>query len=459
MENLYDNINNLPYQMVKCLKIFKGDRYMNKLAQEIAREKIYNLQTKRLKAIVKYAYENVPFYKNKFKEIGLLPGDIKSLEDVNLLPFTTKQDLRDNFPYGMIATPMNKIVRIHASSGTTGTQTIVGYTKNDIETWSNTIAETLKRYGVTPNDIVQVSYGYGLFTGGLGIHYGIEHLGASVIPMSGGNTEKQVLTMKNFGVTVLACTPSYALHIYDTMVKMGISPDELKLRIGVFGAEPWSDEIRANIEEKFKIKAYDIYGLSEVMGPGVAGECTMQNGLHINEEHFLPEIINSNTLENVMPGQIGELVFTTLTKEGLPLLRYRTRDMTSLDYGECECGCSFAKMDRVYCRSDDMMIIRGVNVYPIQIEKILLSFKDLSPNYTLTIDKKGNLDQLLILVEMKNNIEQYDTEFLVSLKKGINDKLHNILQIYCNIELTNPDTIVKSEGKAVRVFDKRICAS
>lgn len=459
MENLYDNINNLPYQMVKYLKIFKGDRYMNKLAQEIAREKIYNLQTKRLKAIVKYAYENVPFYKNKFKEIGLLPSDIKSLEDVNLLPFTTKQDLRDNFPYGMIATPMNKIVRIHASSGTTGTQTIVGYTKNDIETWSNTIAETLKRYGVTPNDIVQVSYGYGLFTGGLGIHYGIEHLGASVIPMSGGNTEKQVLTMKNFGVTVLACTPSYALHIYDTMVKMGISPDELKLRIGVFGAEPWSDEIRANIEEKFKIKAYDIYGLSEVMGPGVAGECTMQNGLHINEEHFLPEIINSNTLENVMPGQIGELVFTTLTKEGLPLLRYRTRDMTSLDYGECECGCSFAKMDRVYCRSDDMMIIRGVNVYPIQIEKILLSFKDLSPNYTLTIDKKGNLDQLLILVEMKNNIEQYDTEFLVSLKKGINDKLHNILQIYCNIELTNPDTIVKSEGKAVRVFDKRICAS
>lgn len=432
---------------------------MNKLTQEIAREKIYDLQTKRLKAIVKYAYENVPFYKNKFKEIGLLPGDIKSLEDVTLLPFTTKQDLRDNFPYGMIATPMNKIVRIHASSGTTGTQTIVGYTKKDIETWSNTIAETLKRYGVTQDDIVQVSYGYGLFTGGLGIHYGIEHLGASVIPMSGGNTEKQVLTMKNFGVTVLACTPSYALHIYDTMVKMGISPDELKLRIGVFGAEPWSDEIRANIEEKFKIKAYDIYGLSEVMGPGVAGECAMQSGLHINEEHFLPEIINPNTLENVMPGQIGELVFTTLTKEGLPLLRYRTRDMTSLDYGECECGCSFAKMNRVYCRSDDMMIIRGVNVYPIQIEKILLSFKDLSPNYTLTIYKKGNLDQLLILVEMKNNIEQYDTEFLVSLKRSINDKLHNILQIYCNIEFANPDTIVKSEGKAVRVFDKRICAS
>lgn len=432
---------------------------MNKLTQEIAREKIYDLQTKRLKAIVKYAYENVPFYKNKFKEIGLLPGNIKALEDVNLLPFTTKQDLRDNFPYGMIATPMNKIVRIHASSGTTGTQTIVGYTKKDIETWSNTIAETLKRYGVTQDDIVQVSYGYGLFTGGLGIHYGIERLGASVIPMSGGNTEKQVLTMKNFGVTVLACTPSYALHIYDTMVKMGISPDELKLRIGVFGAEPWSDEIRANIEEKFKIKAYDIYGLSEVMGPGVAGECTMQNGLHVNEEHFLPEIINPNTLENVMPGQIGELVFTTLTKEGLPLLRYRTRDMTSLDYEECECGCSFVKMNRVYCRSDDMMIIRGVNVYPIQIEKILLSFKDLSPNYTLTIDKKGNLDQLLILVEMKNNIEQYDTKFLVSLKKSINDKLHNILQIYCTIELANPDTIVKSEGKAVRVFDKRICAS
>lgn len=430
---------------------------MNDLGKSITRGKINEVKTEQLKKIVKYVYENVPFYRKKFEEIGLIPEDIKTLEDIKLLPFTTKQDLRDNFPYGMFAVPMNEIIRIHASSGTTGVQTIVGYTKKDIDTWANLIAKTLQRYGVTSNDIVQVAYGYGLFTGGLGLHYGIERLGASVVPISGGNTEKQVLTLKNFGVTVLACTPSYALHIYDTMVKMGISPEELKLRMGIFGAEPWSDEIRANIEDKFKFKAYDIYGLSEIMGPGVAGECTEQNGLHINEEDFLPEIIDPTTLESTRPGEKGELVFTTLTKEGIPLIRYRTRDISALSYDECECGCSYVRMKRVYGRDDDMIIIKGVNIYPMQIERILLSFEVLSPHYILTIDKKDNLDQLTIIVEMDNCIKFYGKEYLLGLQKSISHKLYNELQVHCNINLVDPDTILKSEGKAQRIFDRREC--
>jgi len=431
---------------------------MNKLEKKLTREEINEVKMQRLRDIVKYVYESVPFYKNKFNNMGITPEDIKTLEDIKLLPFTTKEDLRENYPYGMFAVPMNKIVRIHASSGTSGTQTIVGYTKKDIDNWSNLIADVLHRYGVTTDDVVQVAYGYGLFTGGLGLHYGIERLGASVIPMSGGNTEKQVLTMKNFGVTVLACTPSYALHIYDTMVKMGIHPEELKLRMGVFGAEPWSNEIRENIESKFKIKAYDIYGLSEVMGPGVAGECNMQDGLHINEEDFFPEIIDPITQESVAPGEKGELVLTTLTKEGIPLIRYRTRDISSLSYDKCECGCPYVKMNRIYGRNDDMMIIRGVNVYPIQIEKILLSYEELSPNYTLTLEKKGNLDQLTITVETNRDLKFYNTHELNELQKNIKNRLHNLLQVGCNMEFVNPDTLVKSEGKAKRIFDKReIC--
>ncbi|WP_079422272.1 phenylacetate--CoA ligase family protein [Clostridium oryzae] len=428
---------------------------MNDLEENLSREKIAYIQEERLIKTVKYVYENVPFYKRKFDEIGLIPEDIRSLEDVKLLPFTTKQDLRENYPYGMFAVPMDRIVRIHASSGTTGTQTIVGYTQKDIDVWADILAATLKRYGVTSKDMVQVAYGYGLFTGGLGIHYGIERLGASVIPISGGNTEKQILTMRNFGVTVLACTPSYALHIYDTMVKMGINPDELKLRMGVFGAEPWSDEMRQDIQNKFKFKAYDIYGLSEVMGPGVAGECTFQQGLHINEEYFLPEIINPKTLKNVQDGETGELVFTTLTKEGIPLIRYRTRDLSELNYGRCQCGCNLVRMKRIYGRSDDMMIIRGVNIYPIQVEKILLSFKELSPNYTLTVDRKNNLDELIVSVELNRSKEYCSKEQLDALKKRVNNKMHNILQIYCTINLVNADSIVKSEGKAHRVLDKR----
>jgi len=428
---------------------------LNNLLGIQTREEIYDIQTERLKQLVKYVYKNVPFYKNKFDNIGLLPEDIRTLEDIKLLPFTTKQDLRDNYPYGMFAAPMEKIVRIHASSGTTGTQTVVGYTKDDIETWSELMANTLRRYGITNNDIVQIAYGYGMFTGGLGVHYGVEHLGAAVVPISGGATEKQVLTMKKFGTTVLACTPSYALHIYDTMVKMGISPDELNLKIGVFGAEPWSDQMRSNIEDKFRIKAYDIYGLSEVMGPGVAGECFVQNGLHINEEHFIPEIISGDTLAPVEAGQLGELVFTTLTKQGIPLIRYRTRDISALEYDECECGCAFVRMRRVGARNDDMLIIRGVNVYPIQIERILLEFNELTPHYSLTIEKDNNLDKLTITIELQRNVNNYKEEELIKLHKSIRTKIHNILQISCNIEFVNPDTLPRSEGKIKRVFDKR----
>ncbi|WP_294401569.1 phenylacetate--CoA ligase family protein [uncultured Clostridium sp.] len=428
---------------------------MNGVEEILNRKRITEIQTERLRKIVKYVYDNVPFYHKKFNDAGVTPEDIKTLADIKRLPFTTKQDLRDNYPYGMFAVPMEKIVRLHASSGTTGLQTVVGYTQNDINTWADIIAAILKRYGVTSNDVVQVAYGYGMFTGGMGIHYGIERLGAAVVPMSGGNTEKQVLTMKNFGTTVLACTPSYALHIYDTMVKMGIYSEELKLKIGVFGAEPWSDEIREDIEKKFRIKAYDIYGLSEVMGPGVAGECCMQNGLHVNEENFLPEIIDSETLEQCEAGEKGELVFTNLTKEGIPLIRYRTRDISMLSYDKCECGCPYVKISRIYGRDDDMMIIRGVNVYPLQIESVLMSFEELSPNYTLTIETKGNLDQLTITVEMKNYSEFYSRDYLLALKNNIIQKLYSLLQIRCSIEFVNPGTIARSEGKAKRIFRKK----
>ena len=420
------------------------------------REEIEAIQTKRLIETVNNAYNNVELYRKKFDKIGLKPEHIKSIKDIRLVPFTTKQDLRDNYPYGMFAVPMEKIVRIHASSGTTGTQTVVGYTKNDIDIWSEMMALILKRNGVTAKDIVQNSIPYGLFTGGLGFHYGCEKIGATVIPISGGNTEKQILAMKNFGVTVLCSTPSYALHMSDVMKKMEIKPEELKLRVGVFGGEPWSDEMRERIEKSFNIKAYDIYGLSEVVGPGVAGECEMKNGLHINEQYFLPEIINSETTENLVSGEQGELVLTTLTKEALPILRYRTRDITVLSYDKCECGSHEARIKRVHGRSDDMMIIRGVNIYPIQIEKIIAGYSgDLSAHYVINVETDRNMDKITIVVEMNNYIEFYTQEYLIKLKKNIIDRLYRELQIHCLLELVNPETLKRSEGKAKRVFYNR----
>lgn len=420
------------------------------------REEIEAIQTKSLIETVNNAYNNVELYRKKFDKIGLKPEHIKSIKDIRLVPFTTKQDLRDNYPYGMFEVPMEKIVRIHASSGTTGTQTVVGYTKNDIDIWSEMMALILKRNGVTAKDIVQNSIPYGLFTGGLGFHYGCEKIGATVIPISGGNTEKQILVMKNFGVTVLCSTPSYALHMSDVMKKMEIKPEELKLRVGVFGAEPWSDEMRERIEKSFNIKAYDIYGLSEVVGPGVAGECEMKNGLHINEQYFLPEIINSETTENLVSGEQGELVLTTLTKEALPILRYRTRDITVLSYDKCECGSHEARIKRVHGRSDDMMIIRGVNIYPIQIEKIIAGYSgDLSAHYVINVETDRNMDKITIVVEMNNYIEFYTQEYLIKLKKNIIDRLYRELQIHCLLELVNPETLKRSEGKAKRVFYNR----
>ena len=364
------------------------------------RDGLKKIQSERLRESVERVYFNVPYYRNKMQEAGLGPESINSIDDLHKLPFTTKQDLRDNYPFGLFAVPMSEIVRIHASSGTTGKPTVVGYTRNDIATWSEVMARTLTCAGATRNDFIQIAYGYGLFTGGLGLHYGGEKIGASVIPISGGNTTRQIQLMHDFGSTVLACTPSYALFLAEAISESGINRNDLKLRVGVFGAEPWTENMRREIESKLKIKAIDIYGLSEVIGPGVASECLIQDGLHINEDHFFPEIIDPETLE-VLPGNsIGELVFTTLTKEGLPLIRYRTRDLTRLNYERCKCGRMLVRMEKCLGRSDDMLIIRGVNLFPSQVESVLLEISEIKPHYLLIVDRQNNLDSLELKVEV-----------------------------------------------------------
>ena len=345
------------------------------------REELRQVQSERLRKTVERVYFNVPFYRHRMQEAGLGPENIRTIDDISKLPFTTKSDLRDNYPYGLFAVPMSEIVRLHATSGTTGKPTVVGYTRNDISTWSEVIARTLTAAGASKNDFIQIAYGYGLFTGGLGLHYGGEKIGASVIPVSGGNTTRQIQLMHDFGTTILACTPSYALYIAEALQESGINRDELKLRAGVFGAEPWTENMRKEIEAKLRIKAIDIYGLSEVIGPGVASECQEQNGLHINEDHFYPEIIDPVTLEVLPEGSIGELVFTTITKEGLPLVRYRTRDLTRLTYEKCKCGRTLVRMEKCMGRSDDMLIIRGVNLFPSQIETVLLEMSEIKPHY------------------------------------------------------------------------------
>jgi phenylacetate-CoA ligase len=360
-------------------------QYWNPTFECMSREEMTRVQTERLIDTVKRVFHNVPFYRGKMQEKGIEPGDIKSLEDLKKLPFTYKQDLRDTYPYGLFATPLSEIVRIHASSGTTGRQTVVGYTRKDIDTWAEVMARTLCCAGANMHSFIQVAYGYGLFTGGLGVHYGAERLGASVIPISGGNTKRQIQIMKDFGTTILACTPSYALFIAEVMEEMGIKKEELKLEAGVFGAEPWSDNMRKEIEERLGILAIDIYGLSEIIGPGVASECKCKSGLHIPEDHFIPEIIDPVTEEVLPPGSKGEIVFTTITKEGLPLIRYRTRDISSLNYEKCECGRTAVKMSKVSGRTDDMLIIRGVNVFPSQIESVLLEIGEATPYYFYNI--------------------------------------------------------------------------
>ncbi len=419
------------------------------------RDKLREVQSERLRDTIERVYFNVPFYRRKMQQLGLGPESIQTIDDINKLPFTTKDDLRDNYPFGLFAVPMSEIVRLHASSGTTGKPTVVGYSRRDIGTWSEVMARTLTAAGATRHDFIHVAYGYGLFTGGLGLHYGGEKIGASVIPVSGGNTKRQLQLMQDFGSTVLACTPSYALFLAEAIEESGIRRSDLKLRVGVFGAEPWTENMRKEIEEKLQIKAIDIYGLSEIIGPGVASECLFQQGLHINEDHFYPEIIDPKTLEVLPPGKTGELVFTTITKEGLPLIRYRTRDLTRLNYDQCNCGRTLVRMEKCLGRSDDMLIIRGVNVFPSQIESVLLEMSEIKPHYLLVIDRVNNLDELEIQVEVEEQFFQDKIGQLMSLKQKIQNNLESSLGIAVKVTLVEPKTIERSEGKAKRVIDKR----
>ena len=400
--------------------------------ESMPREQMRELQGKRLHKVVDYVYHNVPFYRHKLQEMDLTPEDITSIDDIVKLPFTTKQDLRDNYPTGLQAAPMSEVIRFHASSGTTGNPTIVGYTRKDVEIWSECMARCLTAYGVTRDDVFSVAYGYGLFTGGLGVHYGVERMGAAVLPTSTGNTEKHVRLLRDLGVTGIACTPSYALYLAETMEKMGVTKDMIKLKVGAFGAEPWTENMRQEIESRLGLKGYNLYGLSEIMGPCVSYECECQNGSHICEDHYFPEIVDPATLESLPNGQVGELVFTTLTKEGMPLLRYRTRDLCSLMEGECECGRTSVRMGRIMGRSDDMLIIRGINVFPSQVESVILSMPECAPRFLLIVDRVNNLDTLTIQVEVRQ--EYFDAGFdtltpITDLEKKIAEKIRSVLSI------------------------------
>jgi phenylacetate-CoA ligase len=419
------------------------------------RNDLRDVQSERLRDTVERVYFNVPYYRSMMQEAGLGPESIQSIDDLSKLPFTTKLDLRDNYPFGLFAVPMSEIVRVHASSGTTGKPIVVGYTRSDIATWSEVMARTLTCAGANRNDFIQIAYGYGLFTGGLGLHYGGEKIGASVIPISGGNTTRQIQLMHDFGSTVLACTPSYALFLSEAIHESGISRDDLKLRVGVFGAEPWTDNMRREIEDKLRIKAIDIYGLSEVIGPGVASECLVQEGLHINEDHFFPEIIDPVTLQVLPEGTTGELVFTSLTKEGLPLIRYRTRDLTTLLYDKCKCGRTMVRMEKCLGRSDDMLIIRGVNLFPSQVESVLLEMSEINPHYLLIVDRVNNLDTLELKVEVDEEFFQDKISQLETLRQKLQVNLENSLGLGIKVTLVEPKIIERSEGKAKRVIDKR----
>lgn len=419
------------------------------------RDRLEELQLQRLRETVDRLYQKVPFYRKKLDEVGFKPGDIRDLADLKKLPFTTKDDLRENYPFGLFAVPMRDIVRIHASSGTTGKPTVVGYTANDIRTWADLVARTIVAAGGTPDDIVHVAYGYGLFTGGLGLHYGTEMLGATALPMSGGNTKRQIRLMVDFGSTILCCTPSYALNIAEVMREMGVTRDQIKLKAGILGAEPWTDEMRVQIEEELGISAHDIYGLSEVVGPGVSIECGEKNGLHIFEDCFIPEIIDPETGETLPPGERGELVFTNINKEGLALLRYRTRDISALDVTPCPCGRTHVRMKRITGRTDDMLIIRGVNVFPSQVEAVLMQIPGLSPHYQLVVDRVENLDVLEVQVEVSPEVFSDEIKRLEELERKIREEVQSYLGLSVKVRLMEPRSIQRSEGKAVRVIDKR----
>ncbi len=429
---------------------------LNTELESLSRESLEKLQLERLQSVIERVYSAVPYYRKKMDDAGVKPSDINTLSDLSKLPYTTKEDLRLNYPFGLFTVPMDKVVRVHASSGTTGKPTVVGYTKNDIETWAELMARSLASAGADRGDMVHNAYGYGLFTGGLGAHYGAEKLGATVIPVSGGNTKRQIMLMQDFGSTVLLCTPSYALNLAEVMAEMGVDPGSLKLKVGIFGAEPWSSNMKTEIENKLKIDALDIYGLSEVMGPGVSCECIEgRNGLHIFEDHFIPEIIDPETGKVMPPGEMGELVFTTITKEAFPVIRYRTKDLTRLSGEPCACGRTFRRMQRVTGRTDDMLIIRGVNVFPSQIEHVLMSVKGVEPHYQLIVNRKGALDTLEAQVEVSEDLFSDEIKALEGLTRSIEKEIKDLLGITCKIKLVEPKTIQRSEGKAKRVIDNR----
>lgn len=426
----------------------------NETKECMSREDMTLLQSARLRKLVDYVYHNVEFYRKKMQAIGLLPSDIKGIEDIDKLPFTTKDDLRDNYPFGLFAVPESEIVRIHASSGTTGKATVVGYTRRDLDIWSECVARCFSMAGVGRKDIVQIAYGYGLFTGGLGAHGGAEKIGAMVVPMSTGNSKKLTTMMVDFGATAIACTPSYLLHISEVLAEEGLL-DQIKLKTAVCGAEPWTEKMRNEIESKLKITCHDIYGLSEVMGPGVACDCIEHAGLHVCEDHFYPEIIDAKTLKPVKDGETGELVFTTLTKEGLPLIRYRTKDLTSIDRSPCKCGRTSARISRFKGRSDDMLIIRGVNVFPTQIEAALVDVEEVTPHYMMIVDRVNNLDTLEIQVELDPKYYTDQIKVLETINKKISHAVQQAIGLNAKIKIVEPQTLVRSEGKAVHVIDKR----
>ncbi len=428
----------------------------NEEFETLPREALEALQLKRLKATLEKVYATVPFYRKKFDEAGFHPDKLKKLSDIKYVPFTTKQDLRDNYPFGLFAVPKDQVVRVHASSGTTGKPTVVGYTRRDISMWAELMARTFTAAGVKKGDVLQNAYGYGLFTGGLGAHYGAELIGATVVPISGGNSKRQIMLMKDFGSNAISCTPSYALNLYEAALEEGINVKELPLRVGIFGAEPWTNEMRREIEEKWGIDAIDIYGLSEVIGPGVSFECIeAKSGMHINEDHFLVEIIDPETEEPLPYGEKGEIVFTSLTKEALPVIRYRTRDISRLIKEPCICGRTFVRMEKVTGRTDDMLIIRGVNLFPSQIESILIETKGVLPHYQIIVDRVNNLDQLEVLVEVNEEFFSDEIKVLQNLEQGIEKNIKDLIGISCKVRLVEPKTIERSEGKAKRVIDKR----
>ncbi len=430
-------------------------RIWNPRVEKMDREQLGQLQLERMVQTVQRAYDHVPFYRDRMDSIGMKPGDVRKLEDIAALPLTVKDDLRDAYPYRLFAAPMKDIIRIHASSGTTGLSTVVGYTRRDMLNWSECMARVITAAGVTKHDIVQISFGYGLFTGAFGLHQGMERVGASVVPLSSGNTERQVQIMRDFGVTALVGTPSYALHIAEVLEDSGLSADDLELRVGLFGAEASSEMLRRELEAKLQILATDNYGLSEVMGPGVSGECLAKCGMHINEDHFYPEIVNPETEEVLPPGYTGELVLTTITKEGIPLLRYRTHDLTRLITEPCVCGRTQWRMEKVTGRTDDMMIIRGVNVFPSQIEAVLLEIEGVEPQYELVLERVGALDQLEVRVEVTPDIFEGSMAHLVALEKKVRERVQSRCGITPIVSLVEPKSIQRSQGKAKRVIDKR----